>query len=378
MKIASARVQRVTIPLQRPYVISRGALDAFTNIVLTLRTHDGVEGYGEAVPVSIVGDPAKFERILQERLAPAVIGRDAADIEAIVADLLLRCDGEIAAVAAIDLALWDIAGKIAGRSVGALLELGPVGRNVKIDFTLGAESPGAMAERARAMTAQGYGGVVVKVTCRDMAEDLDRIRAVKAAIPASAGLRVDCNSGYTRDDARRFLKAVDGWGIEFVEQPVAAADLDGMSLCRNLGTAIAADESLNTPQDAKNLIAARACDVLNVKVTKAGGLCQARRVARLAEEAGLPLVVGGGLTFGISRFASQHLASTASAAQGLCHQGPGPASQGLCDDITDPFLTPATLAASPGGLIPPSRPGLGFVLRQDKLVRYATTETYRP
>lgn len=370
MKIVNALVRRVTIPLRRPYVISRGALNAFTNVVVTLRSQDGIEGFGEAVPVSIVGDPAKFERIVRDALAPRVIGRDAADIEAVVADLLPHCGGETATLAAIDLALWDIAGKAAGHSVGTLLDLGPVGRKVKIDFTLGAESPDAMAERARAMTTQGYCGVVVKITCRDLDEDLDRIRAVKVAIPASAGLRVDCNGGYTRDDARRFLKAIDGWGIEFVEQPVAAADLDGMALCRGYGTAIAADESLNTPQDAERLIAARACDVLNVKVTKAGGLCQARRVARFAEDAGLPLVVGGGLTFGISRFASQHLASTASAAQGLCHQGPGPASQGLSDDITVPFLTPETLARSHGGLIPPSRPGLGFEMNHDHLRRF--------
>jgi L-alanine-DL-glutamate epimerase-like enolase superfamily enzyme len=137
-----------------------------------------------------------------------------------------------------------------------------------------------------------------------------------------------------------------------------------------MGVAIAADESLSTPADALALVRAGACDVMNVKVPKAGGLLQAKRIAGIAAAAGLPLVVGGGLTYGPSRYASQHLAASSSAAQGRCHQGPGPASQALIDDITDPRLTRAIVTAHAGHVPVPRAPGLGFAMMAEKLAHY--------
>jgi L-alanine-DL-glutamate epimerase-like enolase superfamily enzyme len=140
-------------------------------------------------------------------------------------------------------------------------------------------------------------------------------------------------------------RRLGGLDVEFVEQPVAAADIEGMARCRAAGIPIAADESLNTPADALALVKSGACDVLNVKVTKCGGLAQARRIAAIAAAAGLPLIVGGGLSFGISRFASQHLAASCAAARDRRHEGPGPASQALVDDITIP-VPPGPTAGS--------------------------------
>ncbi|MBP1849365.1 mandelate racemase/muconate lactonizing enzyme family protein [Rhizobium halophytocola] len=369
--IRSASVFRIRIPLSAPYLISRGALHAFDNIVVRLETDDGISGYGEAVPVSLTEDPADFETLLRDHLVPMVVGQsldlgnDAfATIEALVDQLLPVAGKDAATVTAIDQALFDIAGHAAGRSVGTLLGADDTRRTL-IDYTMGALPVGETAPRALAMIDNGYAGVVVKITCKDFEEDLARVRTVCDALSGHArrpSIRVDANGGFDVDNARRFLDGLRGLPIAFVEQPVAAGDLKGMRACRECGIAIAADESLKLPSDAVALVAEGACDVLNVKVTKAGGIVQSMRVARIAEAAGLPLVIGGGLTYGISRFASQHIAAATTATAGICHQGPGPASQALTGDITTPRLTPRDIAETGGYVVAPKVPGLGFAI----------------
>lgn len=369
MKIENIVASVVSIPLTRPYVIARGAVESFTNVVVEVTTTGGISGFGEAVPISVVGDCNALLGVIDTRFRPMLIGRDPSDIVGIVETLLAACDGQVAAVAGIDLALWDIAGKVAAQPVRHLLGSQADG-GVAIDYTMSVDRPEAMAETARAAIAALYRGVVVKVPCRSVDEDVARVEAVRSVVPETASMRVDCNGGYARQEAIDFLRRVSGLGLEFVEQPVAAGDLEGLAACRGQGVAIAADESLNTLPDARALIESQACDVLNVKVTKAGGLLQSKRIADMALAAGLPLVVGGGLTFGISRFASQQIAVACPAAAGRCHQGPGPASQALPDDIVEPHLTRRTITESGGVLTPPPGPGLGFSIDRARLDRY--------
>lgn len=382
--IKSASIFLVRIPLSAPYVISRGALEAFENVVLRLETDTGVIGWGEAVPVSLTEDPSDFARLLETKLVPAILGQPLhgldtdpfSCISAIVDDLLPLAGADAAAVTAVDQALWDIAGRMQNRSVGALLDADPQRRTL-IDYTMGALPVAQTAPRALEVIERGYAGVVVKITCKDMDEDIARVRTVCDLFSTSASqasIRVDANAGFSLDQARRFLDAIQGLPIEFVEQPVAANDLAGMRACRDCGIPIAADESLKLPQHAEALVAEEACDVLNVKVTKAGGIVQSMRVARIAEKAGLPLVIGGGLTFGISRFASQHIAAATIATEGRCHQGPGPASQALTGDITQPRLTPQDIASSRGFVIAPSATGLGFEIDAAALKNFTLRE----
>ena len=369
MKISSITTSLVRIALSSPYVISRGMLEAFTNVVVEITTDEGISGFGEAVPVSLLGDPVRFKAVIDERLAPALIGRDPADIEAIVDLCLSRCDGVIAAVAGIDLALWDLLGKALKVPVSTLLG-GQCQSNILVDYTMSVDSPVAMAQRAREVSAAGFRGVVVKTDCKSIDVDVERVRLVRAALPQGSSMRVDCNGGYARESAFAFIDRIAGMGVEFVEQPVAAADLEGLRQCRGRGIAIAADESLSTPQDALRLVAAEACDVLNVKVPKAGGLLQSKLVAAIAAAANLPLVVGGGLTFGISRFASQHLAASSNQACGHCHEGPGPASQSLTDDVTTQRVTRQNVTQNAGYVIASPRAGLGFEIDRACLARY--------
>lgn len=365
MKITRVAAHLIRIPLGTPYVLSRGALTDFTNVVTEIETDAGVVGFGEAVPISLRGDAARMRAEIETRLAPAIVGEDPRPVEALV-DRLLSITEDVAAVAALDLALWDVLGKSADLPVYALFG-GPCQTRIAVDYTLSIDTPHAMAETAVRMMALGHDGFVVKVACRSIEQDVDRVRAVRAAIPDEAGLRVDCNGGYDRRDAIRFIERLAGIDVEFVEQPVAREDLEGSAACRGRGVAIAADESLCTPMDALALVRSGACDVMNVKVPKAGGLVQARRIAAIATAAGLPLVVGGGLSFGISRFASRHLAASCGAARGIRHEGPGPPSQDLTDDITQPpppFPVAGTVAL-------PEGPGLGFAIDRERLARYA-------
>lgn len=379
MKLIGAGILCVRVPLKRPYVISRGALSAFDNVVLRLCAEDGTEGWGEAVPVSLSEDPADFAALLRDVVLPRIAGLDLgpllvdplAGIGAVVDDLLGLVGPHAAVVTAVDQALWDLCGRLLAQPVGALIGAEP-GRETLIDYTMGAMAAEVTEQAARAVFDQGYRGVVVKITCKDMAEDLARVRAVAAILPEGRSLRVDANAGYDRDSARRFLDGLRGLPIDYVEQPVAAADLEGMRLCRESGQRIAADESLKLPGDAQALVEARACDVLNVKVTKAGGIVQTLRVARIAEAAGLPLVIGGGLTYGISRFASRILAAATPATRGICHQGPGPASQGLVGDITRPAPRPRDMAECGGRVVAPLGAGLGFEIDRPALGKFAT------
>lgn len=397
MKIVSVLAHLVRIPLATPYVISRGMLDAFTNVVTEVHTDNGLIGYGEAVPVSLIGDPVQFKAVIETRLAPLIIGRDPTEIESLVDACLASCDGVVAAVAGIDLALWDLVGQalrvpvltlLGGgglpaeapdadattRTIAGAASARPSARlGVLVDYTMSVDTPETMARRARDVSAAGFRGVVVKVDCKSIDVDVARVRAVRDALPAASTMRVDCNGGYTPDRAFAFIDRIAAMGVEFIEQPVHASDLIGLKACRGRGIRVAADESLSTPQDALRLVSADACDVLNVKVPKAGGLLQSKRVAAIASAAGLPLVVGGGLTFGISRFASQHLAASCTSTLGHCHEGPGPASQSLTDDLTSPRVTREQVAEH-GGYVPVStRPGLGCAVDPRKIAQYRIT-----
>jgi L-alanine-DL-glutamate epimerase-like enolase superfamily enzyme len=227
-----------------------------------------------------------------------------------------------------------------------------------------------MAEIAREVHTDGYRTVVVKAIGRPD-EDIARVRTVRNALPTSCRIRVDCNGGYTREGAMRFLRGIADMGLEFVEQPVAGDDIEGMRRCRDVGVPISADESLNTPSDALALIQAAACDVLNIKVPKVGGLMLSRHIASVAAAAGIPVVVGGRTTLEISRYASRHFAAATPGTSGRGHEGPGPASQALSDDVVSVRTTRA-LVRETGGYVRVERtPGLGADVDWRKVERYA-------
>lgn len=332
MHITDIKAVHVRVPLERPYVISRGRMDAFDSVIVRLTTDDGGIGYGESVPLSIVGDPVVLARLVNGPIADILRGADPFDVERLVTSAAEAVGPHIDALGGVDLALWDLMGKHLRQPVYRLLG-GACQELIAVDYTIGSQTPARMAEVAQEMIREGFRGVVVKVPTQSVPDDVARVRTVRRAVPESCTVRVDCNGGYGRDDAVAFLKAIREFDIEFAEQPVAGDDLAGMRRCRDVGVAISADESLNTPGDALALVRAEACDVLNIKIPKVGGLLLAKRIAAIGAAAGLPIVVGGRTTLEPARYASRHFAASTAGAVGRAHEGPGPASQALSDDV---------------------------------------------
>jgi len=378
MRIKHIEGVHVRVPLGTPYHNARGQMDAFDSVIVRVETDDGLVGYGESVPFNFsatdpraeLGDARVQARLINGPIASALQGADPLDIEALVTRAADLAGPNVDAIGGVDLALWDLMGKSLGQPVYRLLG-GVCQDPIPVDFTIGARSPAETAAFALEVHRDGFQGVVVKVPCRSIDEDVERVRAVRNALPPHCTIRVDCNTGHTRDGAIAFIRRIAEFNIEFVEQPVAADDLEGLRLCRAVGVPISADESLNTLRDAIELVKQDACDIMNIKVPKVGGLLFSKRVAAIAAAAGMPVVIGGRTTLEPSRAASRHFATSTPVTTGRAHEGPGPASQGLSGDVVTDQTTRQTVREHGGYVRVSQTPGLGVEVLWDKVAAYA-------
>jgi muconate cycloisomerase len=201
-------------------------------------------------------------------------------------------------------------------------------------------------------------------------EDADRLRAIREAVGPAVSIRADANQGYSPKEAIRLCRLAERHdvGLELLEQPVPAWDLQGMAAVRRaVETLIEADESCYSIHDAMQIIRHEAADVLNIKIAKAGGLYQAKKIAALAEAAGLKCVLGTAFGLGIKVAAKLHLAaSTVSVTDAVEFT-----ELGLHDNLlAPPGDTRLALPLEDGCLPVPDGPGFGVELDEGKLRQY--------
>ncbi len=244
---------------------------------------DGVEGWGEAVPMDTYGQTlATAEAALGEMRSE--LGDDPFLVEPITDRLLARFDDQRAAVAAVDAALHDWIGKRLRIPVCRYLGLDG-SRTPLTSFTIGIDTPEVIAEKAR--RAAEYPILKVKVGTETDAENLAAIRSVSP----EKTLRVDANAAWSAETAIERLGVLSEFGIEFVEQPVAAGDLDGLRRVRVAGLMpVVADESCVRPADVIRL--AGCVDGINIKIAKCGGIREALRIIHLARGFGMKIMLG--------------------------------------------------------------------------------------
>ena len=281
--------------------------------------------------------------------------------------------GNSCARSGIDLALHDLVGK--ALSVPAHVLLGGASRTrIPVSVEIGGGPPEAMAKLC--VECMGQNILAFKAKIGGVPElDAERLKAIREAVGPEVSLRADANQGYSVKEAIQLCRLAEkyGVGLELLEQPVAAWDIEGMAQVRaSVDTLIEADEAAYSIHDVMNLIRRNAVDVINVKIGKAGGLLSGKKIAALAESAGLKLVLGTawGLAPGIA--AKLHLAASSPHAvdavefsELILHDSLAAA------DIRRSFSLPL---GDDGCLAVPTGPGLGTPLDPELVDRYTMRE----
>lgn len=294
MTIAAVRTHRLSAPLHTPFVTALRRTTTVETLVVEVIDDEGRSGFGEAPQVwQVTGASIAGARAcVHEVLGPLVAGRDADDLNARCAEVRRAVAGNEAAKAAVDVALHDLAARRLGVPLVRLL--GGTSRRVPTDVTLAAGDAVDLAATAKQRQADGFTVLKLKVGT-DATGDLERVRAVRAAVGPGVRLRLDANQGWTPREAVRIIRGVEdaGLDVELVEQPVAHWDLDGLAwVSDRVDVPILADESVFGPRDLVEVIRRRAADMVNVKLAKAGGLHPARALLDLAAAHGVGTVVG--------------------------------------------------------------------------------------
>jgi L-alanine-DL-glutamate epimerase-like enolase superfamily enzyme len=294
MTIAAVRVHRLVAPLHTPFVIALATLTHVSTVVVEIVDSDGRSGFGEAPEVwTVTGSSlASNEACVTEVLAPLLIGRDADDLVENCRRVSRAVARNEAAKAAVDTALHDLAAVRLGVPLARLL--GGSRLVVPTDVSLAVGTTDSMAAAAKSRVAEGFEVLKVKVGT-DAATDVDRVTAVRQAVGPEVRIRLDANQGWTPREAVRAIRSLEdaGVGMEFVEQPVACRDLEGLAwVSDRVETPIMADEAVFDVRDLVEVIRRRAADLVNVKLAKCGGLSAARTLLELALAQGMGTIVG--------------------------------------------------------------------------------------
>jgi L-Ala-D/L-Glu epimerase len=311
----------------------------------------GVVGWGEASPLpEFTGETAMgIARALEKVYLPGILGRDPWEIAKILADLDRLLPGNPSAKAAIDMALHDLVGRLCGQPVYRLLG-GPVRSEVSLGRAIGVAPPGVAVDLAREYVGAGFRTLKLKVGS-DPKGDVARVRAVREALGPDVALRLDANQGYDVETALWVLGQLEASGLEYVEQPLPARDLAGLRILRRrTSVRLMADEGLLSAPDALILAAERLVDVFSIKLIKTGGLLRARKIAAIAEGAGIDCVVSSPYETQIGAAAGLHLAVSLERA---------PYAHELTVFITQPHLAVTDIVLERARLRPGTSSGLG-------------------
>ena len=381
MQIKAVELKRVRIPLTKPYVFGpnlkghsyyRNPVSYFENIVVRLKGGDGYEGIGECVVRSTISSLDVAEEKLARDFIPIVVGMDSFDVESIIKKLKPQECPDLGPVGGIDLALWDLNGKVLNLPAYELLG-GKFGSNIPVSYTLTMGSPEEMYEQTLEMMKYGYQTFVVKVGQGTPGEDIDRVRKVREAGGERIKVRVDANSAWNVDQAIQVLRGIDQFNVEYIEQPIPPGNLEGFKkIASSTSIPICVDESLQHLSDAIDFVRSGAIGLFNIKVPQCGGLWLSKKIASIAEGAGIPVICGGRLALEIVRQASRHfVASTSQACLGFAHEGPGHASQPVTGTVTRRTVDYEDVRRAHGVVSPSTLPGLGVELDEERLTRYS-------
>lgn len=337
-------------------------------VLVRIETDEGFSGIGEAqADIGFFGETVEQVRVsVEDYLGPQLVDKDPRNREHLLG--LLDFRGNSCARSGIDLALHDLVGKTLDVPVSLLI--GGASRDrIQVAVEIAGGPPEAMAASCREFMKKGVRAFKAKIG-GDPDADAERLSAIREAVGREVSLRADANQGYDVKEAIRLCRLAerDGVGLELLEQPVAAWNLQGMADVRgSVDTPIEADESCYSIHDAMQIVRHEAADVLNIKLGKAGGLYAAKKIAAIAEAAGLRCVLGTAFGLGVEIAAKLHLAASTM----LVVDAVEFTELGLHGTLLEsPERELLALPLTDGCLPVPSGPGLGVSLDEEEVERH--------
>jgi cis-L-3-hydroxyproline dehydratase len=291
MKITAIKAWQVDLPLREGrYNWSGGNfMEVFDSTVVAVETDEGVTGYAECCPLGSAYLPsyAKGVRAGLAEIGPKLIGRDPTDLGPLNRHMDAVLRGHPYVKAPVDIACWDILGKVAGLPVYKLLG-GAEQDSIALYRAISQEDAGVMAEKIAGYRAEGYTRFQLKVG-GDAHDDIARIKACRAILQPTNILVADANTGWTMADAARVVNAVRDLDV-YIEQPCMSYE-ESVSVRRRTSLPFVLDENIGSVGDLVKGIADDAFDVINLKISKVGGLTKARLMRDLCVAHGIPMTI---------------------------------------------------------------------------------------
>lgn len=306
--ISQVEIYKLRIPLIEPFITSLAYETHIENVIVVIRTENGITGFGECSPyMPVNGESMDTCFIVGQYFARILKGKNALKLP----ELLLAMDRLIYAntsiKSAFDIALHDIIGQHKEVPVYKLYG-GKNNKELVTDYTVSLDEPGKMAADALKIKNSGYPSIKVKLGASGK-KDVERIKMIRKAVGDDIPLRIDANQGWTVKEAIDTLNSLDKYGIEHCEEPIAKWNYMRLrKIKKNSPIPIMADESCGDVHDAERLVKLKACDMFNIKVGKAGGVFNGFEIVKVGDKANIPMQVGAFLESRLGMTASAHLA----------------------------------------------------------------------
>lgn len=350
----------VSMRLRQPFETSFGVDEDRECIIIRVRS-EGEGGWGECVAANYPGYSSETTgtawHVLEEFFIPSILGTEIESIER-YRSIIDRYKGHHLARAGLEMALWDLTGRLDGKPLYQLF--GGMQMRVPVGVSVGLQADeSALLEVVEGFVDQGYQRVKLKIKPK---VDLKVVSPVRKAYP-DLPLQVDANSAYTLEGSSIF-KEMDAFELILIEQPLAEDDIiDHIQLQKEINTPLCLDESILGLRHARQAIETNACKIINIKPGRVGGLSEAIAIHDYCRSVDVPVWCGGMLETNIGRASNLAIASL----PGFTLPGDISASERYyAEDIAEPdfVLNADSTIDVPGG------PGLGITVREESLNKF--------
>lgn len=370
MKITRLEIIPLHLPVKHALVESGGTFSWFDHVIVKVHADNGIHGLGEVEAYPSferlgVETQAGIVAVLRDHLAPLLMGESPFDLTTIWKKMDDAMVGYWRVKAAIDNAIYDLVGKHLGVPAYDLLGGRVRDRYVVegVGYGISIDEPRTVARIAKDAVERGYRQLELKAGDEQPEQDLERLRIVREAIGKEIPIKIDFNGFYEPKAAIRLIREMERIGVQWIEQPTKYWDLEALAIVRNATTVtIVVDEPVESPQDMMRVIRANAADAVHIKPTTKGGLTTARKIAAVAEAAGIAIVPGTSAPTGVGMAAAQAFIATCPHLSGGAHGSP---SDVLVEDIVTRPIPPDSTFVDIS-----DAPGLGVELDEKIVKKY--------